>query len=72
MKHIDDKLLGHLAKLVKKDAKPGFHNKPGISIISFGGRKNVWEVRQIMTEKGIRRRTDKDACYHKIKSRYKV
>ena len=35
--------------------------------------KNVWEVRQIMTEEEFDEAAGKkDACYHKVKSRYKV
>tara|TARA_B000000565_G_C23714921_1_gene351169 strand:- start:88 stop:900 length:813 start_codon:yes stop_codon:yes gene_type:complete len=72
----DDKLLRHLAKLVKKDAKPRFHNKPDgrfqLSPLEEE-MKNVWEVRQIMTEEEFDEAAGKkDACYHKVKSRYKV
>ena len=72
----DDKLLRHLAKLVKKDAKPRFHNKPeGRFTLSplEEEMKNVWEVRQMMTEEEFDEAAGKkDACYHKVKSRYKV
>ena len=72
----DDKLMRHLAKLVNKDAKPRFHNKPQgrfeLSPIEEEIR-NTWEVREIMTEEQFDEAAgEKDACYHKVKSRYKV
>jgi len=72
----DDKLLKHLAKLVKKDARPRYHNKPDgrFQLTPLEEEmKNVWEVRQIMTEEEFDEAAGKkDACYHKVKSRYKV
>ena len=72
----DDKLLRHLAKLVDKDAKPRFHNKPEgrLELSPIEEEiKNLWEVRDIMTEEQFDEAAgEKDACYHKVKSRYKV
>ena len=59
--------MRHLAKLVNKDAKHRFHNKPQgrfeLSPIEEEIR-NTWEVREIMTEEQSRAVIDNNRWYY--------